>query len=109
MNWEDKRQNTLQGELESRIKWYWKIRDTVAKQMIFAPKSTRAIMSELIYLIDNTAMPKTRRLLETIGFWDRIDAQEFHQVNQEVCRLTDLLNYDAQDEEIQTWQNPRNF
>ena len=105
----DNRQLTLQGELESRLKRYWKIRDTVGKQMIFAPKSTRAIMSELIYFIDNTAMPKTRRLLDTIGLWDRADAQDFYQANQEVCRLTDLLNYDAQDEDIQTWQNPRNF
>ena len=102
----DKRQFTLQGELRGRLDWYWEIRDKVAKQMLFAPKSSRRIMSDLIFFIDKKAMPIVRKLLQTIGNWERQDAQEFYQINAEVCRLTDLLNYDATDEEIQTWKNP---
>ena len=105
----DKRQLALRGELDSRLEWYWQIRDKARKQLIFAPKSTRGVMSKLIFYIDNTAIPSVRKLLETIGYWERSVAQEFYQINQEVGRLTDIINADAQDEDRMTFLNPRKF
>ncbi|UYP45205.1 hypothetical protein NEF87_001490 [Candidatus Lokiarchaeum ossiferum] len=105
----DERQLQLRNELESRLEWYWQIRDKTRKQLLFAPKSTKGVMTDLIFYLDNTAMPLVRKLLETIGYWERAAAQEFYQANQEVCRLTDIINADAQDEDRVTWQNPRKF
>ncbi len=102
----DKRQFQLQAELKSRSDWYWQIRDKTAKQLIFAPKSTKSLMTELIFLIDQKALPIVQKLLATIGYWVQNDAQEFYQINQEVCRLTNLINNDATDEDRQTWRNP---
>ena len=75
---EDKRQYQLKSELEYRLNWYWQIRDKTAKQLLFAPKSTKGVMSDLIFVIDNKALPVVRKLLETIGQWSREDAQEFY-------------------------------
>ena len=82
------------------------MRDKLIKYLLFVPKSSKKIIPEIVFYIDNKAMPIVRKLLQTIGNWERQDVKEFYQINAEICQLTNFLNYAARDEEIQALINP---
>lgn len=88
----DKKQYVLKRELQGRRDWYFELSDKIERQLKIAPRDIQGLMKKLIAYLEKTAIPTVDRLLSTLGKWERDTAVEFYDANNEVCRLSDLIN-----------------
>ncbi len=88
----DKKQFILKRELQGRRDWYFELSDKTERQLKLVPRQIQRLMKQLITYLEKTAIPTVDRLLATLGTWERDAAVEFYDANNEVCRLSDIVN-----------------